>query len=449
MNRRRTLQLAAGSVVAGRLAIVAGTRAQETSPQASPGAECVLVADGEGCLPIAPDSARVDLAPPVFSNPTAITNPLFPISDLAQVLQLGEEEGEPLRVEVTLLPETKAIDWNGTTVDTAQSQFVAYSDGRIVEVAIDFYAQADDGAVWYFGEDVFNYEDGELADTDGTWLAGKDGPPGMIMPATPAEGDVYRPENVPDLVFEQVTVAETGVTVDGPSGPVGGAIRTEELLMEGTTEGKVFAPGYGEFRAEAEDELVTVAIGVPIDAWDEEAPSELAIVITAAAEAGGFAMGEDWDAVAVALAAASEAWAAVQAVGLPPLLDEAVSGALAALDEAAAEEDAEAAPQAALDLELAALDLRLLFAPVSDVDVARMDLWSRQLDLDAALGDEAGARGDVEVLQAIRDRVVHTLEEAVATQVDADLADLRSVVEEGELDAVAEVTTRLREHLPG
>jgi hypothetical protein len=89
-------------------------------------------------------------------------------------------------------------------------QYVAYSGGRILEVALDWYAQADDGSVWYFGEDVFNYEDGVVADTHGTWLAGRDGPPGMIMPANPAGDQVYRPENIPGLVFEEVTVKSTG-----------------------------------------------------------------------------------------------------------------------------------------------------------------------------------------------------------------------------------------------
>jgi hypothetical protein len=38
--------------------------------------------DGTGC---APESQRVDLAPPVFSNPTNVTNPLFPVSSQASV----------------------------------------------------------------------------------------------------------------------------------------------------------------------------------------------------------------------------------------------------------------------------------------------------------------------------------------------------------------------------
>ena len=160
----------------------------------------------------------MDTEAPVFSNPTDITNPLFPISDLAQVIQLGTEAGDTLRVEITLLPETRMIEIDGNQVEAVVSQYVAYGGGRIVEVALDFYAQADDGSVWYLGEEVDNYDDGEIADNEGTWLAGSDGPPGMIMPADPQVGDVFHPENIPDLVYETVTVLEADQTVDGPRG---------------------------------------------------------------------------------------------------------------------------------------------------------------------------------------------------------------------------------------
>ena len=65
------------------------------------------------------------------------------------------------------------------------------------EVAYDLYAQADDGSVWYFGEDVFNFADGAIVDTHGTWIAGVDGPAAMIMPADPQVGDVTGPRTSP------------------------------------------------------------------------------------------------------------------------------------------------------------------------------------------------------------------------------------------------------------
>jgi len=75
---------------------------------------------------------RVDLETPTFSNPTRITNRLFPISRLTQVIQLGHEADETLRHEITLLDETKFVRWNGQRVETLVSQFVAYADGRVV-----------------------------------------------------------------------------------------------------------------------------------------------------------------------------------------------------------------------------------------------------------------------------------------------------------------------------
>ena len=198
--------------------------------------------------PTVPDSQRVDLVEPTFSVPTTVDNPLFPISDLHSAVLLGNDEGNPLRIETVLLPEPKVINVDGQEVETLVSQFVSYLDGRIHEVALDWYAQDDAGNVWYFGEDVFNYEDGVVADTDGTWIAGEDGPPGMIMPADPQVGQAYRPENIPDFVFEEVVVKTVDLTVDGPRGPVAGAmVGTENHLIEGNYEDKTFAPGYGEF----------------------------------------------------------------------------------------------------------------------------------------------------------------------------------------------------------
>ena len=119
--------------------------------------------------------------------------------------------------------------------------------GGIHEVAYDLYAQADDGSVWYFGEDVFNFADGVIVDTHGTWHAGKDGPAAMIMPAEPKVGDVYRPENIPGLVFEEVTVKAVDQTLDGPLGPVEGGLARPASSTLTKREKKTFAPGYGEF----------------------------------------------------------------------------------------------------------------------------------------------------------------------------------------------------------
>ena len=114
---------------------------------------------------------RVDTATPTFSHPTRITNPLFPINTTRQMIATGAEGDVALRQETTLLPRTRTIRVNGHDVETIVSQFVAHGDGAIKEVAIDYFAQADDGSVWYFGEDVKTYENGLVKSTAGTWRA--------------------------------------------------------------------------------------------------------------------------------------------------------------------------------------------------------------------------------------------------------------------------------------
>ncbi len=67
---------------------------------------------------VAPESDRVDLLSPTFSDPTNVTNPLFPVSRQESVLLLGRVDGEPFRTEVTLLPETRFVEWQGRPVET-------------------------------------------------------------------------------------------------------------------------------------------------------------------------------------------------------------------------------------------------------------------------------------------------------------------------------------------
>jgi len=389
---------------------------------------------GAGC---APDGDRVDLAEPSFSNPTTVTNPLFPASQQHSVIFLGTVDGEPFRSEVTLLPEPKVITLNGRQVATLESQYVAFVDGRLEEVALDWYGQDDAGAVWYFGEDVFNYADGDLADTGGTWLAGRDGPVAMIMPANPQLGDVYRPENIPGLVFEEVTVTAVGQMVDGPYGPVAGAILVDELHMSGPNEDKTFAPGYGEFFTGGGGDVEALALAVPTDALGAPLPAALATISTGADTIFAAAAAEDWAAASAANDAVQAAWTTYRSGGVAPLLEAQMVDALESLAE---EIDAEAvgeARQAAIDVARASLDFQLRHRPPTEIDRARFALWARQVLVDADDDDLANLRGDATTLTWVLRRFAHTLSSGDASALAARLADLRSAIEAEDLSAVA------------
>ena len=224
-------------------------------------------------LPVAPGAQRIDLAMPAFSDPTDVTDPLHPLAWVESVLLLGTVDNQAFRTEVTLLPDTIIVVGRASTSRrwSPSCRVPRRPDpgGRL-----DFYAQADDGSVFYFGEDVFDFADGAIVDTQGTWIAGKDGPGAMIMPADPQIGE-YRPENIPGFVFEEVTVTDVDRQVEGPFGPDEGAIIVAELHMDGSLEDKTFAPGYGEFYTSGGGDTEALALAVPTDAATGGAPTEL------------------------------------------------------------------------------------------------------------------------------------------------------------------------------
>ena len=395
---------------------------------------------GQDC---ADPAERIDLPLPVFSDPTRITNPRFPIAELHSALLLGHVDGKPFRTETTLLPGTGTVVWKGQSVEVLVSQYVAFYGGRLQEVAIDRYAQADDGSVWYFGEDVFDYAEGTVDRTEGTWLAGREGPPAMIMPADPKVGDVYRPENVPGIVFEEVTVTSVAETVDGPLGPVPGAILVSELHADSSTEDKTFAPGYGEFVTSGGADLEALAMAVPIDAVDAPAPPGLSTLSTGAQGVLEATRTGDWAAAAASLKRMTAAWQSLQTTDQPRMVAERLEQDLANLAGHVRAERTGKAAQRALDVGQSALDLTLRYSAPDAVDLLRFELWTQQLRNHAAAGDAAAVSTDVATLEWIRDRFTDAVDPLDLTDIDGRLRGLRSASDTGNLPAAADHAARL------
>jgi hypothetical protein len=326
---------------------------------------------------------------------------------------------------------------------------MAFLGGRIEETAIDLYAQADDGAVWYLGEDVFNYAAGVVADLDGTWRAGRDGPGAMIMPGNPVVGNVYRPENICGVVFEEVTVKATGLTFNGPRGPVSGAIQVTELHQDGQFEDKVFAPGYGEFTTGLPGNSESMAIAVPTDALAGGPPATLTALTRGADSVFDGALAGNWTKAATGLAALTSAWNTYRAGGVPPLLETGMTGAVAALTSAVNAQQVAAARQQAIAVAYAAHDILLRYQPPVEIDLARLELWARQVQVDAAASDLAGVRGDAATVEWVRDRVVHALSTADAAQLNVLVADLRTAANSQNYAGATQAATGLRALIAG
>jgi hypothetical protein len=413
------------------------SESNESAPVPQP-SRAEFRAAGLGKLPVAPEGRRVDLTAPPFSDPTRVTNPLFPISDLHSAVLAGRIDGKPFHTETTLLPYTRTIEWApGHSVETLVSQYVAFLDGRIQEVALDYYAQADDGSVWYFGEDVNDYnERGQVAYQTDSWLAGQDGPPAMIMPGDPKVGEAFRTENIPGQVFEEVTVKNIDKTVAGPTGKVTHAMVGEELHDDAQTSDKVFAPGYGEFLTRVSDGVEAMALAVPTDASDKPVPRALQHVLKGADRAFDVAMTTDWSRAAAAARSLTTAWRSYLTTGdAPPRLRPPMHRALAALTHAVGARDRLRAATAAIDVAQAALDLELRYRPVPEIDRARFDQWARQIVVDTQARDLGGVRGDLATMELVRDRFADGFAGVDRARISASLLALRDSVENHDLPA--------------
>ena len=129
-----------------------------------------------------------------FGRSTVIDNEWLPMRPGTQWVFEGttDEDGEliPHRLVFTVTDLVKEIEG----VSTAVAFIEDYSDDELVEAEIAFYAQDNDGNVWYLGEYPEEYEDGEFVDAP-AWIAGLDeAKAGIKMKVEPRLGTASYPQ---------------------------------------------------------------------------------------------------------------------------------------------------------------------------------------------------------------------------------------------------------------
>lgn len=140
-------------------------------------------------------SAQAEL--PSFNDPTTIDNPFLPLTERGRCELRGEENGDRIRITRTLLERTEPFTVAGSTVEAAVIEDREYENAEIVERVLDYFAQGDDGTVYYLGKDVDNYEGGKVVNHEGRFRYGHDtNTLGVAMPADPQVGDRWEPEVV-------------------------------------------------------------------------------------------------------------------------------------------------------------------------------------------------------------------------------------------------------------
>lgn len=135
-----------------------------------------------------PEFALEDLGSATFDNPTEINNKYFPLTPgMEYVYDGATEEGAnkiPHSIIFTVTDLTKEVEGLQTVV----AYILDYSNNELVEAEIAFYAQDDDGNVWFMGEYPEVYEHGEIVEAP-AWIPGlKGAKAGIVMKADPQLG---------------------------------------------------------------------------------------------------------------------------------------------------------------------------------------------------------------------------------------------------------------------
>jgi hypothetical protein len=228
--RTRTLTIAIASIVAAAAVVACGDD------------------DGDGNGSPASDlpqgSEPVELDPADFT--TEIDNPYWPMTPGSRwVYDEIDEEGNVLKVEVTVTEKTKQIA-NG--VEARVVHDVVSEDGEPVEVTDDWYAQDSEGSIWYLGEDTAEYENGKVVTRAGSFEAGADGAqPGIIIPASPEVGMQYRQEYYAGKAEDEGEILSLNQQVAVPFGRFTEALMTRDTnpLEPKVNELKFYAPDVG------------------------------------------------------------------------------------------------------------------------------------------------------------------------------------------------------------
>jgi hypothetical protein len=203
-------------------------------------------------------------------------NPYFILRPHYQLVLEGEDDGETIRLVISVLPETEKIVL--PDIGMVRARVVEereWVDDTLVEVSRNFFALCGKtNDVFYFGEEVDICKEGLVQVGDqflcnggepshaGAWRAGvADAKPGIIMPGTFLLGSRYFQEQAP-VAMDRAEHVEMGLTMTTEAGTFEKCVKVIETTpLEPSSESeKIYCPEVGL----VEDQVELVAFGFDI-----------------------------------------------------------------------------------------------------------------------------------------------------------------------------------------
>lgn len=200
-----------------------------------------------------PSAAQPPAAPATLS---ATGRSAFFVLEPGYQLTYAAEDGEQL--VITVLDQTEQVD--GVTTRVLEERET--KDGALKEISRNFLAMDPaTGDLYYFGEDVDDYSNGQIVGHGGAWRSGVGGAKfGLLLPGAPRVGQKHAQEVAPGVAMDQAEVSSITESVRVPAGAFTGVLAVSESspLEPTATSRKYYAPGIGLIK---DDELALVKYG--------------------------------------------------------------------------------------------------------------------------------------------------------------------------------------------
>ncbi len=153
-------------------------------------------------------------------------NPFFVLEPGYRLVLAGEEDGAPVVLVITVLPQT--IQIGGVTARIVEERETKGS--RLVEVSRNYFVICNrNNSVIYLGEDVDIFNEDGTVSHEGAWRAGVNGArAGVFMPGIALIGARYFQEIAPGVAMDQAEILSvTALANTGPA-PLATASRREK-----------------------------------------------------------------------------------------------------------------------------------------------------------------------------------------------------------------------------
>ena len=180
-----------------------------------------------------------------FHHPLKIDNKYFPLKPGTTFIYKGTKEGDPTRDTFEVTSKVKVI----AGITTREIHDKLFTKGVLTESTQDWFAQDDNGNVWYFGEFTTDFSSG--GSHEGSWQAGvKGAKAGIIMEAQPKVGDTYNQEVAKGVAEDMATVLSLNDKVCVTYGCFTHVLKTKEFtpLEPGIAENKFYAQSIGNIQ---------------------------------------------------------------------------------------------------------------------------------------------------------------------------------------------------------